>query len=444
MNDPNYNDPNSNYTPASDSDFDSDLDCDFEELDQHIYHDPAPFKSYDEILAARSRRRTARRGVLFGALIVALLLIGGTVLGVFGGNFMLTRTMNAMAEANRREEEPSPEAENPAQESQSGIVLQSPAEGSTPLITTYDVSDLVEQAAASVVGIVTESYSSFSSGSTGTGIVMDSRGYIITNNHVIDGGDNITVVMQDGTNYPAYLIGADVQTDIAVLKVETQKALPAAAFGSSDDLRIGEPAIVIGNPGGLDLQGTVTAGIISATDRRITIDNNIMTLIQTDASINPGNSGGPLLNKYGQVVGVTSNKISATGFEGLGFAIPMTTVKPIVEELIVNGYVSGRPLIGVSVRTVSQMAAAFYNLPQGLMVDQVAVDGNAAAAGLQVNDIITHMAGQRITSVSAACTVRNQYKAGESITLSVYRGGRTVELTFALNEQQSATTGWDF
>ena len=443
MNDPNYNDPNYNYTNEPDSDFDSDLDCDFEELDEHIYHDPTPFKSYDEILAARRRSKTARRGAMVGCLVVVLLLIGGTALGVFGGNFILNRAMNAMAEANRQEKE---EAETPpeTESGQSGLQLQSADENARPMITTYDVSDLAEQASKSVVGIVTESYSSFSSGSTGTGIIMDSRGYIITNNHVIDGGDNITVVLSDGTNYPAYLIGADAQTDIAVLKVETQNALPAATFGSSDDLRIGEPAIVIGNPGGLDLQGTVTAGIISATERRITIDNNIMTLIQTDASINPGNSGGPLLNKYGQVVGVTSNKISADGFEGLGFAIPMTTVKPIVEELIENGYVSGRPLVAVSVRTVSQMAAAFYNLPQGLMVDLVASDSNAAAAGLQQSDIITHMNGQRITSVSAACTVRNRFKAGEEITLSVYRGGRTVELTFALNEQQSASTGWDF
>ncbi|MBQ2651016.1 MAG: trypsin-like peptidase domain-containing protein [Clostridia bacterium] len=443
MNDPNYNDPNYNYTNEPDSDFDSDLDCDFEELDEHIYHDPTPFKSYDEILAARRRTKTARRGAMVGCLVVVLLLIGGTALGVFGGNFILNRAMNAMAEANRQEKE---EAETPpeTESGQNGLQLQSADENARPMITTYDVSDLAEQASRSVVGIVTESYSSFSSGSTGTGIIMDSRGYIITNNHVIDGGDNITVVLSDGTNYPAYLIGADAQTDIAVLKVETQNALPAATFGSSDDLRLGEPAIVIGNPGGLDLQGTVTAGIISATERRITIDNNIMTLIQTDASINPGNSGGPLLNKYGQVVGVTSNKISADGFEGLGFAIPMTTVKPIVEELIENGYVSGRPLVAVSVRTVSQMAAAFYNLPQGLMVDLVASDSNAAAAGLQQSDIITHMNGQRITSVSAACTVRNRFKAGEEITLSVYRGGRTVELTFALNEQQSASTGWDF
>ena len=440
-NDPNYNDFNLN---DPESDYDPELDCDYEELDKHVYHDPFPFKSYDEILAARKRSRTARRGAMLGCGLILLLLVGGTALGVFGGNFILNRAMNAIAKAQQEEQETEKVAENSTDGSHGNLSLQAPNEEARPLVTTYDVSDLVEQAAHSVVGIVTESYSSFSSGSTGTGIIMDPRGYIITNNHVIDGGDNITVVLDDGTNYPAYLIGADPQTDIAVLKVESQQALPAAAFGDSTLLRIGEPAIVIGNPGGLDLQGTVTAGIISATNRRITIDNNVMDLIQTDASINPGNSGGPLLNKYGQVVGVTSTKISADGFEGLGFAIPMTTVKPIVEELIANGYVSGRPLVGVSVRTVSQMAAAFYNLPQGLLVDQVAADSNAAAAGLQQSDIITHINGERITTVAAACTARNQHKAGESITLTVYRGGQTYEILFALNEQQSATTGWDF
>ena len=437
------NEPFKNYD--NENDYDPDVDCDFEEIDENLYYDPVPFKSYDEILAARKRTKTARRGALIGFLVIFLLLIGGTALGIFGGSFILTRAMNAMVNAQNNKAETYPEEIEPSEEDdQSGIILQS-SDGDRPvLITTYDVSDLVEQAGHSVVGIVTESYSSFSSSGTGTGIIMDSSGYIITNNHVIDGGNSITVVMEDGTNYPAYLIGADAQTDIAVLKVETQQPLPAATFGDSDALRLGEPAIVIGNPGGLDLQGTVTSGIISATDRQITMDTNTMTLIQTDAAINPGNSGGPLLNKYGQVVGVTSSKISANGFEGLGFAIPMTTVKPIVEELIEHGYVSGRPLVGVACRRISPMAAAFYNMPQGLLVDQVASDSNAAAAGLQQNDIIAGIDGVAVTSVSEACILRNRHKAGESITLSIYRSGQLIELSFALNEQQSASTGWDF
>lgn len=437
------NEPFKNYD--NENDYDPDVDCDFEEIDENLYYDPVPFKSYDEILAARKRTKTARRGALIGFLVIFLLLIGGTALGIFGGSFILTRAMNTMVNAQNNKAETYPEEIEPSEEDdQSGIILQS-SDGDRPvLITTYDVSDLVEQAGHSVVGIVTESYSSFSSSGTGTGIIMDSSGYIITNNHVIDGGNSITVVMEDGTNYPAYLIGADAQTDIAVLKVETQQPLPAATFGNSDALRLGEPAIVIGNPGGLDLQGTVTSGIISATDRQITMDTNTMTLIQTDAAINPGNSGGPLLNKYGQVVGVTSSKISANGFEGLGFAIPMTTVKPIVEELIEHGYVSGRPLVGVACRRISPMAAAFYNMPQGLLVDQVASDSNAAAAGLQPNDIIAGIDGVAVTSVSEACILRNRHKAGESITLSVYRNGQLIELSFALNEQQSASTGWDF
>ncbi|MBR4875880.1 MAG: trypsin-like peptidase domain-containing protein [Clostridia bacterium] len=439
------NDPFNSYDNENtyENESENDIDCAYEEVDENLYYDPVPFKSYDEILAARKRSRTARRGAMIGCLLIFLLLIGGTALGIFGGSFILTRAMNAMANAQKKE--PDAQEETMPEENQQGGILLQPSDSSQPvLVTAYDISDLVEQASHSVVGVVTESYSSFSSSGTGTGIIMDAAGYIITNNHVIDGGDSITVVLEDGTNHPAYLIGTDAQTDIAVLKIETNHSLPAASFGNSDALRLGEPAIVIGNPGGLDLQGTVTSGIISATNRQITMDTNTMTLIQTDAAINPGNSGGPLLNKYGQVVGVTSTKISADGFEGLGFAIPMTTVKPIVEELIENGYVSGRPLVGIACRRISPMAAAFYNMPQGLLVDQVASNSNAAAAGIRQNDIIAAIDGIAVTSISEACTIRNRHKAGETVTFSVYRSGELTEIAFELNEQQPASTGWDF
>ena len=240
----------------------------------------------------------------------------------------------------------------------------------------------------------------------------------------------------------AYLIGSDPYSDIAVLKIPCTDLTPAD-FGDSDTLTAGEPAIAIGNPGGIQLQGTVTAGIISATNREITIDSNTMELIQTDASINPGNSGGPLLNRYGQVIGVTSAKISASGYEGIGFAIPINTVKPIVEELVSDGYVSGRPLVGVSVRTISQLAATFYGLPRGLMVDAISSDSGAAKAGLQAGDIITHLCGSPVRSVSDACTIRNQYKAGDTVTLTYYRNGAVHDIEFVLDEQQDQT-GYDF
>jgi len=412
------------------------------EMEDYAAYYGVPFKSYDEILEARRRAGRRRKGYLVLGLLVAVILCAGVFIGLFSGNLLVKRVLAGM---NSQTAEKSSSAEEPAAKESEGFSLQLQESNASaqPLVTTYDVSAVVAQAQKSVVGIVSESYSSFSSSETGSGIIMSPDGYIVTNNHVISDGGSITVVLSDGANCPAYLIGTDEQTDIAVLKI-TGGDLPAAVFGDSDTLQIGEPAIAIGNPGGLQLQGTVTAGIISATDRRMTVDNNVMDLIQTDASINPGNSGGPLLNKYGQVVGVTSIKITSSGFEGLGFAIPINTVKPIVEELVKNGYVSGRPLVGVTVRTISPLAASFYNLPSGLFVDTVMPMSAAAKAGLESSDIITAIDGTPVRSVSEACAARNAHKAGDSVTLSYYRGGQTFDLTFQLDEQTADNKGYDF
>lgn len=400
-----------------------------------------PFKSYDEIQAARKRAGMYRKGFIIATLVIVALLLISVTLGLFSGNFIARKMMNMLGSG---DEEVVKEAEN-GQKADGGFSIK--IEGNDGkgdvLITTYDVSGVVERAGKSVVGIATESYSSFTTGSSGSGIIASADGYIVTNYHVIEGGDNITVILSDGTNSPAYLIGADEMSDIAVLKIPAE-GLEAAVFGDSQSLTVGEPAIAIGSPGGIELQGTVTAGIISATDREITVGNNVMKLIQTDASINPGNSGGPLLNKYGQVVGVTSVKITASGYEGLGFAIPIDYVKPIVEELVENGYVSGRPLVGVSVRVVSQLAATFYGLPRGLLVDAVAPNSSVAKAGLQPGDIITHFNGSPVRNISDACTIRNQFKSGEVIGLSYYRNGAVYDVEFELDEQQGADSGYDF
>lgn len=400
-----------------------------------------PFKSYDEIQAARKRAGMYRKGFIIGTLIIVALLLISVTLGLFSGNFIARKMMNILGSGDADENVP-PEKDGKT-ESGFSINIEENGEDEPVLITTYDVSGVVEKARKSVVGIATESYSSFSTGSSGSGIIASADGYIVTNYHVIEGGDNITVILPDGTNSPAYLIGADEMSDIAVLKIPAD-GLEAASFGDSQSLTAGEPAIAIGNPGGIQLQGTVTAGIISATDREITVGNNIMKLIQTDASINPGNSGGPLLNKYGQVVGVTSVKITASGYEGLGFAIPINYVKPIVEELVENGYVSGRPLVGVSARVVSQLAATFYGLPRGLLVDAVAPDSSVAKAGLQSGDIITHFNGSPVRNIADACTIRNQFKAGEAVGLSYYRNGAVYDIEFELDEQQGVDSGYDF
>ena len=394
------------------------------------YSDVFPFKSYDEILAARKRATNCKRGM---AVIAALALI------VLAVAFGLRGRLSSQNDPGQQGE-----TDDPSGDESSFILPVTEAKGeSDALILTYDVSAVVESASKSVVGIMAESYSNFSTGNTGSGIIISEDGYIVTNNHVISDGDNITVVLFDGSNFPAYLIGYDELTDIAVLKVETKDLTPAS-FGDSSEIKAGEPAIAIGNPGGLDLQGTVTAGIISATDRKITVDNNVMSLVQTDASINPGNSGGPLLDKYGRVIGVTSAKITADGYEGLGFAIPINTVRPIVEQLISDGYVSGRPLVGVSVRTVSQLAAAFYGLPRGLLVDAVAPSSSVAEAGLAPGDIITHFNGSAVKSISDVCAIRNQYKSGDTVSLSFYRSGATYDIEFELDEQKDNGSDYDF
>ncbi|MBQ5812792.1 MAG: trypsin-like peptidase domain-containing protein [Clostridia bacterium] len=414
--------------------------------DNNQYYNDFQFKSYDEILAARRRKGNARKGCMIGFMFVISVVVLSVVIGVMGGTYILERIMQRFTALGEEQEKTDelPEKTDDGQKGGYSIEIEEPDTDTEPLITAYDVSSVVEKSRQSVVGVVSESYSNFSSSGTGTGIVLSEDGYIVTNNHVIQGGDSITVVLEGGENCPAILIGADEHTDIAVLKVQCSDKLIPAEFGDSEKLRSGEPAIVIGNPGGLDLQGTVTSGIISATDRRINVGSNVMSLIQTDASINPGNSGGPLLNKYGQVVGVTSSKISATGYEGLGFAIPVSTVKPIVEELIDNGYVSGRPLVGVSVRTVSQLAGAFYGLPRGMLVDRIAEGSAAMQAGLQQGDIVTHLGGIQIRTVSEACYVRNQYSAGDTISLSFYRNGYVYDISFVLDEQQSESAVWDF
>ncbi|MDE7279361.1 MAG: trypsin-like peptidase domain-containing protein, partial [Oscillospiraceae bacterium] len=234
--------------------------------------------------------------------------------------------------------------------------------------TELSVPEIVKKAKPSVVGI--SSVFGENSIGTGTGIIISPNGYIVTNAHVVqnlsDGkripAENVTVVLADKTEYPAQIIGADSRTDLAVVKINGgEKNFSAAEFGDSGKLVEGELAVAIGNPLGFELYGSITCGIISALDRTITIDEYEMTLIQTDAAINPGNSGGPLLNRFGQVVGINSSKIISDYAEGLGFAIPISSAEPVIEDLIQNGYVTGRPRIGISGEDIGEENARYYD-----------------------------------------------------------------------------------
>lgn len=308
----------------------------------------------------------------------------------------------------------------------------------TQLSTPTDaltIPDIVKKVSPSVVGIAcTTNYQSVS----GTGIIMSADGYIITNAHVVNGASEISVVLSkslDSQQLKAELVGLDQQTDIAVLKVD-KTGLPAAEFGTSSELLVGEAAIVIGNPLGFELEGSVTAGIISALDRELTIEDREMNLIQTDASINSGNSGGPLINAYGQVIGITSAKINSTYGEGLGFAIPVDQALPIVEDLMEHGYVKGRPVVGLSGENIDEIYAQYNQIPQGFMVKFVTEGSGADKAGLKVNDIIVGINGQTIKTIEEFNKIKADYKAGETITVAYYRNGKTKSVDVTLGESQ--------
>lgn len=307
------------------------------------------------------------------------------------------------------------------------------------------IPDVVKKAKPSVTGISSE----FSGGavSTGTGIILSSDGYIITNAHVVQNIENgitsrpekIIAVLCDNSEYPAEIIGADTRTDLAVIKISpADTALVPAEFGNSDLLEEGETAIAIGNPLGFDLYGSTTCGIISALNRKITVGGYEMTLIQTDAAINPGNSGGPLLNSSGQVVGINSSKIISDFAEGLGFAIPISAALPVIDDLISNGYVTGRPFLDIRSEDINSLTAEYYGLPKGVSVRFITPGSQAEKSGLETGDIIVSLNGISIFTAEQLNTVLEQYSAGDTILLTVYRPDEALqcEIPITLDEQR--------
>ncbi len=262
---------------------------------------------------------------------------------------------------------------------------------------------------------------------TGSGIIVSTDGYIVTNQHVIDGASEISVVLNTGEEYTAKLVGEDEKSDLAVLKIDAQN-LVAAEFGDSESLQVGELAVAIGNPLGQEFAGTVTVGVISAVNRTMTVDGKKYNLIQTDAAINPGNSGGALVNQYGEVIGINSVKIASEGVEGIGFAISSAEAVPIIESLRNNGYVTGRPLVGISA------SATQY----GLLVQSVEENTGASKAGIKVGDLIVKADGNAVKSVSELNEIRDTKKVGDIIKLSILRDGEMLEVDVVLGEN---TTG---
>lgn len=319
------------------------------------------------------------------------------------------------------------------------------------------IPDIVELVSPSVVGI-----SCTGSGyvATGTGIILSEDGYIITNAHVVSksvDGSGISVMLHDSYNtdkdkdalavnknnfIDAELVGRDTQSDIAVLKIN-KKDLKPATMGKSSEIKVGEASIVIGNPLGFELKGSVTAGIISATDRTLSVEDRTMKLIQTDASINSGNSGGPLINAYGQVIGITSVKVSSTYGEGLGFAIPIDEALPIINDLMEYGYVTGRPTLGWSGKNITEIYSQYYKVPQGFYVSDMTSGGPAEQAGIQIGDIIVGVNGTTITTVEEINKIVEQFKAGDTVTIAYYRNDKLNSVDVVLGDAAETGKGAD-
>ena len=406
----------------------------------------------------RSRRRSNWLGT-FVAILLLVILTCGVVYVTFFADVHVQRTGNGLllyfgtrqaqpAETHTVSQSETPaQAETPEADISSALAAQpaenppsveiesSPAAPATPASEdgadgALSLQEIYKKCIGSVVSITASAQSGKSSG---TGIVLSADGYLITNHHVIENAQVIAVQTSDDRQFQASIIGSDEASDLAVLKVDATDLQPAE-FGDSGKLAVGDRVVAIGDPLGAQLRGTMTSGIVSAINRDLEVNDRTMTLIQTDAALNNGNSGGPLINCYGQVIGINTMKLRSyysTTAEGLGFAIPMAVAKPILEELMENGYVAGRPAIGISYDTLPLAFRIYYNLPEGVYISAVYDGSDAQAKGVAAGDIITAVNGTRVTSIDELNRVKNQFTAGDSITLTLYNGGsyRDVEVT---------------
>ena len=282
----------------------------------------------------------------------------------------------------------------------------------------------------------------------GSGVIVSEDGYIVTNHHVISGVDKITVFVMDDngeeTTYEAKLIGSSESNDIAVLKIEAE-GLNAASFGDSDQLEIGELAVAIGNPMG-NVHGSVTAGIISATEQELTIDDVTISAIQTDAAINPGNSGGALFDSFGNVIGVVYAKSSSVSIEGIGYAIPVNDVKEIIDKMInhpetVADQTRGSQImLGITIVDVTEAMSKQYNMPQGVYIREVAEFSAAERAGLRTGDIIVEFAGETVTCADDLNAIKAKQTSGDIVSVKIDRNGKEVVLEIVLPQPTEVET----
>lgn len=322
----------------------------------------------------------------------------------------------------------------------------------TALVKGSDVTSIAKKAGPSIVGVrmtVSGTRQNYFGGSNsqsgeGSGIIISKDGYIMTNYHVVSSADpkmgvsNRTVLevfLTDGREAKATFKGGDSETDLAVIKIDLNN-LPVAEMGDSSKLEVGELAVAIGNPLGMEFAGSVTVGVVSALNRTVEMEDKMLNLIQTDAAINAGNSGGALLNSQGQVIGINSVKISASGVEGLGFAIPINDAKPIVDQLLTFGYVRGRPFIGISGQEISETLSKFYNLPKGIYITSVTSGSGADKAGIKTEDILISLGGKTVETISGLDKILETYKPGDSVTVTIVRNNTKMNLKLTFDEEK--------
>lgn len=304
------------------------------------------------------------------------------------------------------------------------------------------VSEIIEKNEDSVVEIIVSGTTEGLFGQmeltegAGSGVIINADGYIVTNYHVIEGANKVQVTLHNGDTYAAQIVGGDNDNDIAVIKINAKNLKPVT-IGDSSKCEVGDLAVAIGNPLG-QLGGTATSGIISALDRRLTIDGRTMTLLQTDAAINPGNSGGGLFNGAGELIGIVDAKSSGTDIEGLAFAIPINNVDEIINDLVTTGKVRAKPSIGILIQDVSAENAEYYNLDEpGVYIAEVTGD-NAKKAGFQVEDRIVSINDKKIESTGDLISRVRSYKIGDTVTVVVVRDGQEIAIKTVLEENTSA------
>ena len=400
------------------------------------YEDYTAKSESDNFYNTTVKHKKSRKKVSVFALVAAVVLSIGVSAGA---SVYLTKALpdikEKIASVSGKNEASQTKGDTPGAK----VVAQATADSDgNKALTTPEIVDKVGPA---VVGIVTKStsyYGYYGFGSSeqqgsGSGVIISRDGYIVTNNHVIENANEVNVILNTSETYKARVVGADAATDVAVVKIDASE-LPYAVMGKSSDLRVGDTAIAIGNPLGQEFAGTTTQGIISGLNRSVTIDNKQLNLIQTDAAINPGNSGGALVNAYGQLIGINTAKISSSSLEGLGFAIPIDEAKPIIEDLINNGYVKGRPVIGIAGRAVTKEDAEAYGLKVGVYVSSMTPNSPAYMAGVKIGDIITECDGTKVETVEEINKIKNKKQPGDQMTIKVYRQGEYKKITLILGE----------